>query len=275
LRPNYRQWALDFGHLDDHHDHCQEEKMSKKMGFRSISSTFLVVALLLVGSVAIASDAGAVTGKQGTTCAKAGSKVTTNKISYTCGTNPTTTSTNLVWILGECVTADKSYQSASGDYDKYLTSSTAVLAQLQATLASYQNALTVAQDAQAASATKVYTIGTDPKTKLPVTVVGITAAISAVQAKIVSDQASLSAAKDAASQREWNNAIRSRTSALNIMNRQVTSIANHITQDQSQIATFTAQLASSQNSQTQLLAQLKRTLTNAKTTRSLACKSGR
>jgi mannitol/fructose-specific phosphotransferase system IIA component len=59
------------------------------------------------------------------------------------------------------------------------------------------------------------------------------------------------------------------------MNRQVTSIANHITQDQSQIATFTAQLASSQNSQTQLLAQLKRTVTNAKTTRALACKAGR
>ena len=249
--------------------------MSKKMGFRSISSTFLVVISLLTGSIATPAQAATVTVKQGAACPKAGAKVTTNKITYTCGTNPTTTSTNLVWVLAQCLTADKSYLSATGDYDKYLTSSTAVLAQLQTTLASYQNALTVAQDAQAASATKVYTIGTDPKTKLPVTVVGITAAIAAVQAKIIADQAALSAAKDAASQREWNSAIRSRTSALNIMNRQVTSIANHITQDQSQIATFTAQLASSQNSQTQLLAQLKRTVNNAKTTRALACKAGR
>jgi len=256
--------------------------MRKTLVNQSVSSTVMTFILLITGLVAITAPAQAATPKpkpvivkQGTACTKTGTKITSNKVTYTCGTNPATTSTKLVWILPICNASQVAFLSANEQYTKYETSSASVLSQLQTTLASYQNALTVAQTAQADSATKVYVISTDPKTKLPlVTAVGVTAAIAAVEAKIVADQAALAAAKDAESQRVWTLAIRSRTKALSIMNRQVTTIANQITQDQDRIATFTAQIESSKASQTRLLGRLQNTINSAKKTRDKACKLG-
>ena len=256
--------------------------MFTQLGLKSAPRTFLTVILLITGLVAIPAQSQAATPKpkavaikQGAACPKADAKITSNKVAYTCGINPATTSTKLTWIQANCIVAQAAFLSANEQYTKYESSSASVLSQLESTLASYQNALTVAQNAQAESATKVYVISTDPKTKLPlVTAVGITAAIAAVEAKIVADQTALAAAKDANSQREWNNAIRSRTSTLNTLHRQVTSIANQITQDQAQIATFTAQIASTKASQTSLLGRLHNTINSAKKTRTMACKAG-
>ncbi len=248
--------------------------MSKKFGSRSVASVVLAASLVISGSVALTVPAQAATGKQGAACTKAGAKLTSGKNTYTCGVNPTTTSKKLVWVSADCTLSQTAYTGAYSDYTGYLKTAADVITQLTSTLASYQNALTVAQAAQAAADTKVYKIGKDPVTKLEITAVGTTAAIAAIQAKIASDQASLAVAKDAASKTAWTNAISSRTSTLNTINRQITSIASRITSDQTQITTFTAQLANAQSSQALLAGQLKDAVTSAKSTRTLACKAG-
>ena len=78
--------------------------VSKKIS--AISIAFLVFAGTFVGI----SSANAATPYKA--CKPRNSKATVGKISYTCTTNPATTSKRLVWVSKPCIDANKSYLSA-------------------------------------------------------------------------------------------------------------------------------------------------------------------
>ena len=274
--------------------------MRKTLVNQSVSSTVMTFILLITGLVAITAPAQAATPKpkpvivkQGTACTKTGAKTTSNRVVYTCGTNPATTSTKLVWIRSNCLSAQGAYLSAMDQFTKYETASAQVMTQLQTTLASYQNALTVAQATQADMATKVYVItrertNRDGTIKPSLTAVGVTAAIAAMQGKITEDQTALAnaktelaAAKDAASRLSWNKAIsaleaaiKSWPSRIDLLNSAVTKIASAITMDQEQIALRTQKIKDAQTSQSELITRLQNTIATTKKTRALSCKVG-
>jgi len=274
--------------------------MRKTLVNQSVSSTVMTFILLITGLVAITAPAQAATPKpkpviikQGTACTKTGAKTTSNRVVYTCGTNPATTSTKLVWIRSNCLSAQGAYLSAMDQFTKYETASAQVMTQLQATLTSFKNALIAAQATQTDMATKVYVITTavthrDGTIKPSLTAAGASEALAAMRGKITEDQTALAnartelaAAKDAASRLSWNTiissleaAIKSWPKRIDLLNNAVTRIASAITKDQEQIDLTTQKIKDAQTSQSELITRLQNTIATTKKTRALSCKVG-
>jgi predicted nucleic acid-binding Zn-ribbon protein len=258
----------------------------KKLSTRRLASVLLAGALIAGGSIAFSASAQAA-GKQGTACttlkAKSGS--------YTCVANPLKTSPKLTWANSNCIAAQSDYLSNVSNLATYTKNATDTLNKAQSTLASYQNALTVAQAAlDDLTNKKVFTITYVPNTRTPATTaIGISAAIAAYQAKIADDQTRVAfytaaLAKDAAGSNQaksdqksidaFNLGIKTRQGTIDLLNRQLTRVQSSVTNYQSQIATWTTTVNGAIAQQKQLTTQLTGQTTSAKTTRALACKAG-
>ncbi len=248
----------------------------KIISTRKLASVLLAGALIVGGSIAVSASADA-TGKQGTACTKVGLK----SGAYTCIANPTSTSPKIVWATSNCIAAQADYQSNVGSLTSYTKNATNAASQAQSLLASYQNALTVAQTSLDAVMNKnSYTIDYDPATRKPSNqVIGYTAAIAAYQAKLAKDQAGLAAAQaalkgDQATIIAYTTGIKYRQQTIDQLNRTLSRINTTITNDQTQITTWTSTVNSAIAQQKQLTAQLTAAITSAKSTRTLACKHG-
>ncbi len=258
----------------------------KKLSTTRLASVLLAGALIAGGSIAFSASAQAA-GKQGTACttlkAKSGS--------YTCVANPLKTSPKLTWAYSNCIGAQSDYLSNVSNLATYTKNATDTLNKAQSTLASYQNALTVAQAAlDDLTNKKVFTITYVPNTRTPATTaIGISAAIAAYQAKIADDQTRVAfytaaLAKDAAGSNQaksdqksidaFNLGIKTRQGTIDLLNRQLTRVQSSVTNYQSQIATWTTTVNGAIAQQKQLTTQLTGQTTSAKTTRALACKAG-
>ncbi len=257
-----------------------------KLSLRNLASVLLAGALIVGASVAITSPADAA-GKQGTACAKLKIK----SAGYTCIANPLKTSPKYTWANANCVAAQSDYLSNLANYATYIKSAADTLTKSQSTLASYQNALTVATTAlDDLTNKKVFTITYIPGTRTPATTaIGVAAAITAYQAKIVEDQTRVAfytaaLAKDVVGSNQaksdqksidaFNLGIKTRQGTIDLLNRQLTRVQTSVANYQSQITTWTTTVAASVAQQKQLSAQLMGASKSAKTARTLACKVG-
>ena len=254
---------------------------------QKLTSLLLAGALLVGGSIAMSASANAA-GKQGTTCTKLKAKSGT----YVCSTNPAApTNHKLIWITHDCASAQAAYLSNVSDFNSYSKNATTSTNQAQSLLASYQNALTVAQtQLNNVMNTTAYTIDYDPTTHKPSNqVIGYNNALAAYQAKLTADQTGLAAAqaalaKDTAGSQQAKNdqatvnayttGVKYRQQTIDQLNKSVARIQATITSDQSEIATWSSTVTSSIAGQKALTAQLKVAVTSAKSTRTLACKTG-
>jgi hypothetical protein len=261
--------------------------MLKKLTTRKLTSVVIAGVLIVGGSIAMSASANAV-GKQGTTCTKLKSKSGV----YTCSVNPTApTSKVLIWITADCAASAADYNSNLSDFTSYSKNATNATNQAQSLLASYQNALTVAQTSLSNFMnTNLYTIEYNSTTKLPsVQVAGYTAAIAAYQAKLAADQAGLAtttaalakdtvgsqqAKNDQATINAYNTGIKYRQQTIDQLNKTLARIQSTITSDQTSITTWTSTVNGSIAQQKLLTKQLQAAVTTAKSTRTVACKKG-
>jgi len=263
----------------------KESKM-KKLTSRKFANVLVAGALILGGSVAFTASADAA-GKQGTSCAKLNAKSGV----YTCIANPTTSNYKLVWANANCISAQTAYLGSLADLATYSKNASNATTQAQSLLASYQNALTVAQTSLAdVMNTKVYPIEYTPGSRTPsVTAIGYNAAIAAYTAKLAADQAgiakytaalakdvvgSIQAKSDQKSINDYQLGLKSRQSTIDNLNKQVARINSSIANDQTAITTWTSTVNGSIAQQKQLTVQLKASTTSAKSARTLACKAG-
>lgn len=258
----------------------------KKLSLRNLSSVLLAGALIVGGSVAITAPANAA-GLQAKSC----SKLHLKSGKYTCIANPLKSSPKFTWANANCSAAQIDYLGNLSNLVTYTKSAGNTLVKVQSTLSSYQNALTVAQNAlQDLTTTKVFTITYQPGTRTPATTAtGITAAIAAYQAKIVDDQSRVAyyqaaLAKDVAGSSkalgdqksidDFNLGIKTRQGTIDLLNRQLTRIQTSVTNYQSQISTWAKTVKGAIAQQKQLTIQLKAGVVSVKKTRNLACKAG-
>jgi hypothetical protein len=159
--------------------------MSKN--FRKLAPVVASVALVLSGIVTGTSTAHATTIKQGVKCSPANATKTVSGVKYTCTTNPVGTPAGLTWTTPDCVAANSAYLSAKKQYDGFVASQTSTLAAIKASIDASTHSIDVLKQQIALTKTKEYIIGYDHTVKptAPVKVVGIDAAIAAIQAHIV------------------------------------------------------------------------------------------
>jgi hypothetical protein len=259
-----------------------------KSSTRKLTSVLLASALLLGGSIAMSASANAA-GKQGTACTKLKAKSGI----YTCSKNPfAPTSTKLIWITGDCAAAQVAYKAEVSNMTSYIKDATNATNQAQSLLASYQNALTVAQtQLNDVLNTKVYTIDYDPVTNKPSNqVIGYNNALAAYQAKLDADKAGLATAQaalakdtpgsqqainDQATVNAYTTGVKYRQQTIDQLKKSVARIQSTITSDKNEIAQWASTAKGAVSQQKSLTAQLKSAVTSAKSTRALACKAGR
>ncbi len=263
-----------------------EELMFSKLSTRKLASVLLASALILGGSIALGTSANAA-GKQGTTC----SKLKAKSGSYICIANPLSSRPKLIWATSDCNTAQVDYLSNLANLATYTKSATNSMGRSQSLLASYQNALSVAQNSlNQVMTTKSYTIDYDPKTHLPSTIViGFNAAVAAYQAKLAADQTGVTTATaalakdvvgsqqaktDQATLNAYTTGVKYRQQTIDQLNKTVTRIQQTITSDQTAIATWTSTINSALAQQKQLTTQLKAANATANSTRKAVCKKG-
>jgi hypothetical protein len=260
--------------------------MMSKLTTRKLASVLIASALVLGGSIALSASADAA-GKQGSACTtlKAKSGV------YTCIANPLKSTPKNVWAIQNCIDAQTTYTADVANLATYTKNATNAASQSQSLLASYQNALTVAQKSLDDIMNKnVYTIDYDPATHKPsTTVIGYNAAIAAYQAKLAADQAGLAAAQaalakdvvgsqkaknDQATINAYTTGVKYRQQTIDQLNKTVARINQTIASDQTAITTWTSTVNGAIAQQKQLTAQLTSEIASAKSTRASACKAG-
>jgi phage shock protein A len=260
--------------------------MAEEIMLKKLATASLVSVVLIAGAV---SPVQAAAVKQGAACTKSGAKATSGKNSYVCQKNPATTSTKLVWVTTDCVTAAKTYLSTKKESDNFVSQQSAALVKMKASVASWQNVIVLLDQKKAALETNLYTIDTDNTTKQPIKVTGLTAAIAATQAKINEltakrDNAlakSNAASTSATDKLNWtkavnsyNMAIKTKQRDLDNFNKVVPKIEADRARAVSQIATMQTQLNASTTAQTQLTSQITDGATQALNYQKVACKLG-
>jgi hypothetical protein len=197
--------------------------------------TLALAATMVAGTAAIvAVPAQAAAVKQGATCLTNGAK----SGKYTCGTNPASTATKLVWLTANCVNNGTAY----GVAQSALTTSAGVLAQLNTAISTNQAELTNAQNALTAANAKQYFIYTDQTTKTPVNATGLAAAITALQARLTNDQTKLAAATSVADKAAWTRAITQRSALINVLSHEQTILTNNVKNATANLANLNTQL---------------------------------
>lgn len=242
--------------------------------------------VLLAG---VSSPVHAAVTKQGAACTKAGAKSVKGKISYVCQKNPASTSSKLVWVTTDCVTAAKTYASTKKDADNFASEQGAALTKMKASVASWQNVVVLLDQKKAALETNLYPLWSDPLTKQMVKAQGITAAITQLTAKIAEITAkrdnavakSTAASSSASDKANWAKAAKYYDQSVLTYTRNrdnLAKVAPKIDSDRaraiSQIATMQAQLDASTSAQDSLTSQITDGATQALKYRDLACKAG-
>lgn len=253
---------------------------------KKLATASFVSVVLIAGVV---SPVEAATIKQGAACTKSGAKATKAKVSYVCQKNPTTSSTKLVWVTTDCITASKTYLATKKDSDTFVTQQSGALEKMKASIASWQNVIVLLDQKKVALSTNLYTIDTDNTTKQPIKVTGLTAAITATQAKITEltakrDNAlakSTAATTSATDKLNWSKAVNSYNMAIKTKQRDLDNynkVIPKIDADRAravtQIATMQTQLDASTTAQTELTSQITDGAKQALNYRTLACKAG-
>lgn len=143
----------------------------------------LAVAALLISQV---TPANAATIKQGTKCAPANAKKTVGATKYTCTSNPAGAPAGLTWTTADCISAATAYATAKKEYDGFTASQTSTLAAIKASIDASKHSIDVLNQGIAATKTKEYIVGYDHTVKptAPIKVIGIDAAVAAIQAHI-------------------------------------------------------------------------------------------
>ena len=163
-----------------------------KKSSRFIGATVMAGALVM-GSVTVAHAA---TVKQGAACVKKGSKAKAGGIGYICQTNPTTTSTKLVWVSTDCIAADAAFKNTVTQMASFASQQTSALAQISASIDASKKLVDVLNQQINDAKTKKYIVGYDHSVKpaAPITAIGVEAAIAALNAKIATDTSKRDAA---------------------------------------------------------------------------------
>jgi len=253
---------------------------------KKLATASLVSALLVVGAV---SPVQAATIKQGAACTKSGAKAVKGKMSYVCQKNPTVTSTKLVWVTTDCVSAAKTYVATKKESDTFVSQQAAALVKMKASIASWQNVIVLLDQKKAALETNLYLIDTDNVTKQPIKATGLTAAIAATQAKITeltakrdnalakSNATNVSATDKSNWTKAYNSysmAIKTKQRDLDNYNKVIPKIEADRARAVSQIATMQTQLDASTAAQTQLSSQIGDGAKQALAYQVIACKAG-
>lgn len=253
---------------------------------KKLATASLVSVVLIAGAV---SPVHAATVKQGAACTKSGAKATSGKNSYVCQKNPTVASTKLVWITTDCITAAKTYVSTKKDSDSFVSQQSAAMVKMKASVDSWKNVIVLLDQKKAALETNLYQVDTDPTTKQPIKVTGLTAAIAATNAKITElttkrDNAlakSTAASTSATDKVNWtkavnsyNMAIKTKQRDLDNFNKVVPKIDSDRARAVAQIATMQTQLDASATAQTTLSSQITDGAKQALNYQTIACKAG-
>lgn len=258
-----------------------------KLSTRKLASVVLAGAMIVSGSIALGAAANA-TSKQGAAC----SKLKLKSGIYTCIANPLKKSPKYSWANANCIAAQNAYLGSVSDLATYTKNANNAANKAKDLLASYNNALIAAQASlDDIMKTKVFPIEYVPLTKTPsVTVIGFDAFIVAYTAKLAADQAGVAKytaalAKDVAGSNQalsdqksiaaFTRALTVRQGVIDLWKRTVARITNTIVSDKASIVTWSSTVDASVKSQADLSAQLKDSITSAKSTRSLACKIGK
>ena len=152
-----------------------------------VAAAALVLAIVASG----VSPASAATVRQGTKCAVAKSTKVVGTIKYTCATNPLGTPAGLTWTMVDCLSANTAYLAAKAQNTDFITSQTSTLAAIKASIDASKHVIDVLNQGIAAAQTKEYIVGYNHLVKpaAPIKVVGIDAAIAAVNKRIAEDTA--------------------------------------------------------------------------------------
>ena len=142
----------------------------------------------MLGSVTVAQAASV---KQGTACAKKGAKATSGGSSYICQTNPSTTSKKLVWVTTDCITADTAYKNTTSPMAAFAAQQKSARDQIAASIDSSKKLVDVLKQQISDAKTKQYIIGYDHSVKpaIPLTAIGVDAAVQALTNKVMADTA--------------------------------------------------------------------------------------
>jgi chromosome segregation ATPase len=171
------------------------EAVVKRKSTRFAGIAFIGLLLTTTISIPLAS---ATTVKSGASCSKLGAKTKANGSVYTCGTNPTTTSKKLVWIISDCVTANAQYLDSVKQMLSIQAQVANVQAQLTTSLKSSTDLLPLLQSSAATAETADYVISSTTNATgsiIQQMVTGRLAAIDQLNAHIADSQAKLVAAQ--------------------------------------------------------------------------------
>ncbi len=163
--------------------------MSKN--FRKFGPVLAAAALILATVASGVSPASAATVRQGTKCAVAKSTKIVGTVKYTCATNPIGTPAGLSWTMADCISANTAYLAAKAQNTDFITSQTSTLAAIKESIDASKHSIDVLNQGIAAAQTKEYIVGYNRLVKpvAPIKVVGIDAAIAAVNKRIADDTA--------------------------------------------------------------------------------------
>ena len=257
-----------------------------KLTTRKLAGVLVASALILSSSVALSASADAA-GKQGTACTKLKVKSGT----YTCIANPLKTTPKNIWATKNCADAQAAYQAGLVEFNSNIAAANNAITQTSNELASYQNALTVANtQLDNLLNNNFYTIEYDAKTHLAsVKVQGFKAAIDAHTAKLNADQAGLAAAqaallKDVAGSQKAKDdqatisaymlGINYRQGRINDLNKNLLAIQNVIPKDQNAIVQWTTLANNAVAQKKSITVQFKPINDASKLARTSACKTG-
>lgn len=163
----------------------------KRKSTRLAGIAFIGLLLTTTISIPVASAA---TVKSGVSCSKLGAKTTANGSVYTCGTNPTTTSKKLVWIISDCVSANAQYLDSVKQMLSIQAQVANVQTQLKTSLKSSTDLLPLLQSSAATAETADYVVSSTTDATGSIVqqmVTGRLAAIDQLNARIADTQAKL------------------------------------------------------------------------------------
>lgn len=230
-----------------------------------------LVGALLSSGVA-PSQAATVKIKQGTACVNLGANASVGSLKYLCGYLPTTSATSAtkkVWVLTDCISANKIYLAAMANSKNINLQIANTLEQLTKSIASWK-AISVLAD-----------------TKLVEAKTTFTAKIAVIQAKIDAEipksanahaKAQISTGVNlinwTKAYTSYDAAIKRNQGAIELLNKGITRLQATKDRAVAQITSLTSQLASTQASQPALATQITANVSQAQKQVQLACKVG-
>ena len=161
-------------------------RRSNKTNRVSVIGAVITAGLLVISST---TGAHAASVKQGVACAKKGAKTTAGGTKYTCGVNPASSSKKLVWVSADCISSDTAYKSSVTESAAFANQQISALNQIAESIDASKKLVEVLNQQISDAKTKKYIVGYDHGVKpaLPITAIGVDAAIASLQAIVTAD----------------------------------------------------------------------------------------